>query len=273
MQHKKIAFIGAGNMASSIIHGMVKGGYMADCILASAPSLNHTQKLADMLAIKTSQYNQQAVNWADVIVLAVKPQIMAEVCQTMIAEGANFENKLVISTAAGVCVDRLASLLGNVAIIRTMPNTPALLQKGMTGLFAPLGVSQADRDFATNLMDAVGKTLWVEKESMINAITATSGSSPAYFFLVMQAMQEKAVEMGFSEQEARLLVQQSAIGSAEMVVKNTHLSLAILRQNVTSQGGITADAVNILSTLKLPEAIKKAMQAAVDRGEEMEIQL
>ncbi|MCK5819782.1 MAG: pyrroline-5-carboxylate reductase [Psychromonas sp.] len=273
MQHKKIAFIGAGNMASSIIYGIVKDGYPADCILACAPSLNNTEKLAEKLTIKTSQHNQRAVYWADVIVLAVKPQIMAEVCQAMIDDGANFENKLIISIIAGVCVDRLVSLLGNVAIIRTMPNTPALIQKGMTGLFAPPRVSKADRDFATNLMDVVGKTLWVEKESMINAIIATSGSSPAYFFLFMQAMQEKAVELGFSSQEARLLVQQSAIGSAEMVANNTHLSLATLRQNVTSQGGVTAEAINLMSTFKVPESIKKAMQAAVDRGKEMEIQL
>ena len=273
MQHKKIAFIGAGNMASSIIRGLLKDGYPSKCILASEPTLENTQKLADELAIKTSQQNQLAVEWADVVVLAVKPQIMAVVCNALINDGASFENKLVISIAAGISVESLTASLGDVAIVRTMPNTPALVQKGMTGLFAPSSVKQDDRDFATSLMNAVGKTLWVKEESMINAIIAASGSSPAYFFLFMQAMQDKAIEMGFTEQEARLLVQQSAMGSAEMVQENPQISLETLRQNVTSKGGTTAEAINTFSTLSLPETVAKAMQSAADRGAEMERQL
>lgn len=273
MQHKKIAFIGAGNMASSIIHGLIKDGYPPECVLACAPSLVNTQKLADDLNIKISQQNQQAVEWADVIVLGVKPQMMKTVCNEIIANGASFENKLVISIAAGISIESLQATLGNVAIVRTMPNTPALVQKGMTGLYAPLSVSKENRDFATNLMNAVGKTLWVKTESMINAIISASGSSPAYFFLFMQAMQDKAIEMGFSEEEARLLVQQSAMGSAEMVQENPQISLATLRQNVTSKGGTTAEAINTFTELSLPETVAKAMQAAADRGAEMETQL
>ena len=273
MQHRKIAFIGAGNMASSIIRGIIKDGYPSEYILASEPTVQNTKKLADELAIKTSQQNQRAVEWADVIVLAVKPQIMTDVCKALIDDDANFDNKLVISIAAGISVASLTATLGDVAIVRTMPNTPALVQKGMTGLFASPSVKQNDKDFATDLMNAVGKTLWVKEEGMINAIIAASGSSPAYFFLFMQAMQDKAIGMGFTEEEARLLVQQSAIGSAEMVQENPQISLETLRQNVTSKGGTTAEAIKTLSTLSLPDTVAKAMQSAADRGAEMETQL
>ncbi|WP_354625393.1 pyrroline-5-carboxylate reductase [Psychromonas sp. MME2] len=271
MLHKKITFIGAGNMATSIISGLVKDGYPSDLICASEPNIANTQKLADKYAVKTSQDNNQATQWADVIVLSVKPQIMPAVCQDLAEQGIDFSQKLIISIAAGISVQRLHSLLGeNSAIVRTMPNTPSLLKKGMTGLFASQQVTDADKAFAGELMAAVGETLWVEDEAMINAVIAASGSSPAYFFLFMEAMQEKAMEMGFTEQQARLLVQQAALGSAEMVKENSEISLATLRENVTSKGGTTAEAVRTLNELTLKETVAKAMQAAADRGVEME---
>jgi len=271
MQHRKITFIGAGNMAGSIISGLVKDGYPADYICASAPSLANTQKLAQQYAIKISQDNVQAVNNSDVIVLGVKPQIMADVCQALAQQDCDFSNKLVISIAAGISVQRLQSLLGDdTAIIRTMPNTPSLLQKGMTGLFASKQVNKEDKQFANELMSAVGETVWVENESMINAIIAASGSAPAYFFLFMEAMQNKAMEMGFSKEQARLLVLQSALGSAEMVKQNADIELATLRNNVTSKGGTTAQAISTFEQLGLSETVAKAMQAAADRGAEME---
>lgn len=271
MLHKKITFIGAGNMAASIISGLVKGGYPSDCICASEPNIANTQRLTDLYAVKASQDNTQSANWAEVIVLAVKPQLMAVVCQALVEEGVDFTNKLVISIAAGVSVQRLQSLLGaDTAIIRTMPNTPSLLQKGMTGLFASTQVSEAEKTFSGELMSAVGEVLWVEDEVMINAIIAAAGSAPAYFFMFMEAMQTKAMELGFSEQQARLLVQQSALGSAEMVKHNSDLSIAKLRENVTSKGGTTAEAVRTFNDLALDDTVAKAMQAAVDRAAEME---
>ncbi|MEG3755934.1 pyrroline-5-carboxylate reductase [Psychromonas arctica] len=271
MQDKKITFIGAGNMAGSIINGLVKGGYPANLICASAPSLTNTQKLADELAITASQDNNQSASWADVIVLGVKPQMMADVCQSLVDGGVDFTNKLVISIAAGVSVTRFQSVLGeNTAVIRTMPNTPSLLQKGMTGLFASQQVSPQDKDFASELMTAVGEIVWVENESEINGVIAAAGSAPAYFFLFMESMQKKAMEMGFSKEDARLLVQQSAIGSAEMVKQNAHLDLETLRNNVISKGGTTAEAIRTFNELDLPEIVGKAMQAASDRGAEME---
>ena len=271
MQDKKITFIGAGNMAGSIISGLVKGGYPANLICASAPSLSNTQKLSDEFSILKSQNNTESALWADVVVLSVKPQMMAMVCESLVKDGVDFSNKLVISIAAGVSVERFQSILGSkTAIIRTMPNTPSLLQKGMTGLFSSPQVSEQDKKFSGDLLSAVGEIVWVEDESQINAIIAASGSAPAYFFLFMEAMQSKAIEMGFNEQEARLLVQQTAIGSADMVKQNPDLDLATLRENVTSKGGATAEAIRTFNDLALPETIAKAMQAASDRGAEME---
>jgi len=271
MQHRKITFIGAGNMAGSIINGLVKGGYPANLICASAPSLNNTQKLVDELSITNSQDNIQSASAAEVIVLGVKPQMMADVCQTLIDGGVDFSNKLVISIAAGVSVARFQSILGdNTAVIRTMPNTPSLLQKGMTGLFASQQVTELDKSFCSELMSAVGEIVWVNEESQINAIIAAAGSAPAYFFLFMEAMQTKAMEMGFNQQEARLLVQQAAIGSAEMVKQNQQLDLSTLRNNVISKGGTTAEAVRTFNELDLSAIVDKAMQAAADRGAEME---
>lgn len=271
MQHKKITFIGAGNMASSIISGLVKNGYPGDYICACDPCVENTEKLTELYAIQGSQNNAQAAKDSEVIVLAVKPQIMASVCQTLTEQGVDFSDKLVISIAAGVSVQRLQSLLGkNTAVIRTMPNTPALLQKGMTGLFASEQVNEQDKSFAGELMAAVGETLWVEDEALINAVTAASGSAPAYFFLFMEAMQAKAIAMGFDEQQARLLVLQTALGSAEMVKQNPDIALSTLRENVTSKGGTTAEALRTFNELKLTETVAKAMQAAADRGLEME---
>jgi len=271
MLHKKITFIGAGNMAGSIINGLVKDGYPAELICASAPSLANTEKLSAELAILSSQNNAQSAEWADVIVLSVKPQIMASVCEALIKDGVDFSNKLVISIAAGVSVTRLQTIFGaNTAVIRVMPNTPSLLQKGMAGLFACPQASTEDATFAGDLLAAVGEIVWVDKEDKINSIIAASGSSPAYFFLFMEAMQAKAMELGFSEQEARLLVQQSAIGSAEMVKQNPDLDLATLRNNVTSKGGSTAEAIRTFNEKALTETVAQAMQAASDRGAEME---
>lgn len=271
MLHNKITFIGAGNMASSIISGLVKGGYPADLICASDPAQQSTQKLSQLYGIKGSQDNHESANWADVIVLAVKPQIMGVVCQALAEQEIDFSNKLMISIAAGISVQRLHALLGeNTPVIRAMPNTPSLLQKGMTGLFASSQVTAENKKFSGDLLNSVGETVWVEEESMINAITAASGSAPAYFFMFMEAMQNKAMQLGFNESDARQLVLQTALGSAEMVKQNADISIATLRENVTSKGGTTAEGLRTLSEQGLTETVAKAMQAVVNRGEEME---
>ncbi|MFO6422728.1 pyrroline-5-carboxylate reductase [Motilimonas sp. KMU-193] len=270
MEQKKITFIGAGNMASSLIGGLVQDGYDKNLLSASDPNADNRAKMEQQFAITTLTDNAQAVAAADVVVLAVKPQIMADVCQHLVDQGVDLANKLFISIAAGISVARLQGIFGSVPVVRTMPNTPALLQQGMTGLFASEQVSDSDKAFAGDLMAAVGKIVWVETEAQINGIIAASGSAPAYFFLFMEAMQQTAIEMGFSPEQARLLVQQSALGSAQMVIENPDLDLATLRTNVTSKGGTTAEAIRTFNEQGLSDIVKQAMHAAAERGAEME---
>ncbi|MPW34896.1 pyrroline-5-carboxylate reductase [Vibrio sp. B1Z05] len=266
---RNIAFIGSGNMAKSIIAGLLDSGYPAQAITATAPSEQSRDKVSQRFSISTTADNQLAATMADVIVLSVKPQIMSEV----LAELANvdLENKLLISIAAGITIPRLQTMLGKEAnFVRVMPNTPSLLGLGMSGLYAPETINQADQDFANELMQAVGETCWVESEAQINSIIAAAGSSPAYFFLFMEAMQKEAIAQGFDEQTARQLVQQSALGAAQMVVANPNLDLSVLRQQVTSKGGTTAEAIATFNQHQLSDTVSKAMQAAVTRAEEME---
>lgn len=271
MQHRTLAFIGAGNMSRSIIAGLVRAGYPASLITAANPSLPKLEALASDYGIRTTQSNAEAARDAEVIVLAVKPQLMAEMLAALVAELGSLEGKLLISIAAGIKVARLGEMAGgHPRIIRTMPNTPALLGLGMTGLYAPAHIAASDRDFAEQMMQAVGKTLWVEQESGINGVIAAAGSAPAYFFLFMQAIAEQAQAMGFSPEQARLLVQQTALGAAAMVEQNPALSLQALREQVTSKGGTTAEAINTFQQQGLMPLTAQAMQAAVARAAEME---
>ena len=272
MQHKRtLAFIGAGNMSRSIIAGLIQAGYPAGRIIAANPSRPKLDELADQFGIRITQNNAEAAREADVIVLAVKPQLMAAMLEALVAELGSLAGKLLISIAAGIKVERLQEMAGGHArIIRTMPNTPSLLGLGMTGLYAPTGIDQADRDFAEQMMQAVGKTLWVAQESGINGVIAAAGSAPAYFFLFMQGIAEEAEAMGFSPEQARLMVQQTALGAAAMVEQNPELSLQTLREQVTSKGGTTAEAVKTFQEQGLKPLTARAMQAAVTRAAEME---
>ena len=272
MQHKRtLAFIGAGNMSRSIIAGLIQAGYPAGRIIAANPSRPKLDELADQFGIRITQNNAEAAREADVIVLAVKPQLMAAMLEALVAELGSLAGKLLISIAAGIKVERLQEMAGGHSrIIRTMPNTPSLLGLGMTGLYAPSGIEQADRDFAEQMMQAVGKTLWVAQESGINGVIAAAGSAPAYFFLFMQGIAEEAEAMGFTPEQARLLVQQTALGAAAMVEQNPELSLQVLREQVTSKGGTTAEAVKTFQEQGLKPLTSRAMQAAVTRAGEME---
>ncbi|MGE6106691.1 pyrroline-5-carboxylate reductase [Aeromonas sobria] len=271
MQQRSIAFIGAGNMSRSIIAGLRQAGYPADRILAANPSRPKLDELAQQFGIGITQDNAKAARASDVIVLAVKPQLMAAMLAQLVAELGSLEGKLLISIAAGIRIERLSDMAGgHPRIIRTMPNTPSLLGLGMTGLYAPAAIDAEDRLYAEQLMQSVGKTLWVEQESGINGVIAAAGSAPAYFFLFMQAIAEQAEAMGFSPQQARLLVQQTALGAAAMVERNPQLSLQALREQVTSKGGTTAEAVRTFQEQGLMPLTAHAMQAAVARAAEME---
>ena len=166
---------------------------------------------------------------------------------------------------------RLIALLPTThAVVRVMPNTPALVGEGMAGLFTDQNTSENDRTFAQDLLSAVGKTLWVASEDHMHAVTAASGSSPAYFFQFLEAMQQSLIEMGLSAEKARELVQQAMLGSAKMVVENPQVDLSTLRQNVTSKGGTTAAALNVLNQYQFNDIVQQAIQACVARSKEME---
>ncbi|WP_339721187.1 pyrroline-5-carboxylate reductase [uncultured Paraglaciecola sp.] len=269
MQHRKIAFIGAGNMTRSIISGLVNNDYPAHLITASNPSIGKLSALQADFGINITQENTEAVNAADVIVLAVKPQLMEQVCGKL-TQGQNLSGKLFVSIAAGITTSRLQQMLGgDFAIVRTMPNTPSALGKGMTGLFADTNVGDSDKKYAADLMNQIGAIAWVEKESMIDGVIAAAGSSPAYFFLFLEAMQKESERQGFDHQTARLMVQQAMLGAAEMVCHNPHLELSELRTQVTSKGGTTAKAIESFQQQGIEQVVANAMQAAVKRAEEM----
>ncbi|WP_111980276.1 pyrroline-5-carboxylate reductase [Algibacillus agarilyticus] len=274
MSSRTIAFIGAGNMTKSIIGGLVKQGYPSDDIIAANPSPEKLTALSTQHHILTTQNNLHAAKQASVIVLAVKPQLMAnmlsELTQAAKAENIDLSQKLFISIAAGLPIARLNDMLGGEhKIIRTMPNTPSLLGLGMTGLYAPDNINELDQEFADDLMSAVGKTAWVEEENGIDKIIAVAGSAPAYFFLFMECIEQEAINLGFSQQDARVIVEQVALGSAKMVCHNETTSLSSLRAQVTSKGGTTAEAIKTFEDKGLRSITADAMQAAIKRAEEM----
>ena len=268
MQHKLIAFIGGGNMAQAIVFGLLKQAYPADKIIVCDPN-EEKRDLFAQKGVRTSTDNVATVAQAEVVLLAVKPQVLADVCAPLSA--VDFSDKLLISIAAGISVARLIALLPTAhAVVRVMPNTPALVGEGMAGLFAAQNISENDRTLAQDLLSAVGKTLWVASEEHMHAVTAASGSSPAYFFQFLEAMQQGLIEMGLSAENARELVQQAMLGSAKMVVENPQIDLSTLRQNVTSKGGTTAAALNVLDQHQFNDIVQQAMQACVARSKEME---
>ena len=268
MQHKLVCFIGGGNMAQAIVFGLLKQAYPADKIIVCDPN-EEKRALFAQKGVRTSTDNVAAVAQAEVVLLAVKPQVLAEVCSPLSA--VDFSDKLLISIAAGISVARLIALLPTAhAVVRVMPNTPALVGEGMAGLFAAKNTSENDRTFAQDLLSAVGKTLWVASEEQMHAVTAASGSSPAYFFQFLEAMQQGLMEMGLDENQSRELVQQAMLGSAKLVIENPQTALSTLRENVTSKGGTTAAALNVFNQHQFNDIIKQVMQACVARSQEME---
>jgi pyrroline-5-carboxylate reductase len=267
MSTQKIAFIGAGNMAAALIGGLIADGTPPGDILASDPSAERLTALAGS-GIRTLDSNTAAAAQADVLVLAVKPQLLKAVCVEL-ADTVQQHRPLVISIAAGVRTTELAEWLGGeVALIRTMPNTPAMIQCGATVLFAGPGVSAGQRDAAEHVLRAVGLTRWVDDEDLLDAATALSGSGPAYYFLFMEAMEAAAVELGLPADTAHLLTLQTALGAARMAMESTD-SPAVLRHKVTSPGGTTEQALKTFEDGGLRDLVERALSAARDRSREL----
>lgn len=264
----KITFIGAGNMASAIIGGLIDSGVDAKTITATAPNDSELATIKQRLGINTDTDNNAAVADSDVVVLAVKPQIMRSVCEAL-RDSVQRQQPLVISIAAGLDADTIDQWLGGQnAMVRCMPNTPSLVGYGASGLYANAHVSDAQRDVATQLMEAVGIVEWVEEEALLDAVTAVSGSAPAYFFLMFEAMEEAAVKLGLPATTARRLAIQTAMGAATMA-QQSDKDPATLKQNVMSPGGTTERAIQHMEEAQLRTTIADAMQACADRAQAM----
>jgi pyrroline-5-carboxylate reductase len=264
----EIAFIGAGNMASSIIGGLVEAGHAPARIRAADPFPASLERLAELAPVRLCQDNAEAATGADVVILAVKPQVMAEATAS-IADAVTADGALVISIAAGVTLASMQSRLGRqAAIVRCMPNTPALLQCGASALYAADTVSTAQREQAEYILSAVGTTCWVPGEQALDAVTALSGSGPAYFFLFMESMIVAGCQLGLDKSVATQLALQTALGSARMAIESD-VDLVELRRRVTSPGGTTEKALASFEQDGLREVVARAMRDAADRAEEM----
>ena len=267
-----IAFIGGGNMARSLIGGLVAAGHNSQAIWAADPLPELLQQLQNDFNINTTADNHTAVTAADVVVLAVKPQLLHKVASGL-ASAVQARQPLVISIAAGIREPDMARWLGGEpAIVRCMPNTPALLQCGATALYANSKVSAAQKQLADTIMQAAGITVWVDEEILLDSVTALSGSGPAYFFLVMEAMEQAGQAMGLTSEQARNLTLQTALGAARMAVESNE-SAATLRQRVTSPGGTTERAIGILQDQGLEDLFMQALQGAKQRCQELSDQL
>jgi pyrroline-5-carboxylate reductase len=275
MSETKYAFIGAGNMSGAILGGMVESGIDANSIMATNRTQEKQKALHDKYGVITHLTNKEAIEQADVIILGVKPQMMFDVLTQLVADGVVFSEKLIITVAAGLHCERYKEILGNVRFIRCMPNTPSLVGLGVSGLYMDTDSStysaeqlQADKETAAQMFGAVGQVYWLERESQIDDISAVTGSSPAYFFLFMEAMMDKAISLGFAEQDAKQMVQQTMLGSAKMAF-NTDESFAQLRKNVTSPGGSTAEAIKHFEQQNIRGMVDGALDAAIHRAKEM----
>ncbi len=266
--HSTICFIGAGNMSLSLIGGLIASGYPKSLITATDKSDAQRRDITEKLGIHCDENNAEAASKADIIVLAVKPQLLETVC-TELAEDAHLQESLVISIAAGVRstdIDRW--LGGGNAIVRAMPNTPALVQSGATGLFANTKVTQPQKEQAEHILRAAGLTLWLKQEADLDTVTALSGSGPAYFFLMMEAMQQAGQTLGLDEATARLLTIQTAFGAAKMALESRE-DCAALRHKVTSPNGTTEKAIESFEENDFKNIVETAIRAAKHRATQL----
>ena len=271
MQNIKTGFIGGGNMARSLIGGLIASGCPASSIYVSDLDAAQLASIKKDFQINTVDTNQALADAVDVIVLAVKPQVMKKVITGLNAE--SVADKLLVTIAAGIRTTAVTNWLQrDCAVVRTMPNTPALVRSGATGMYANPTCQEPQREIAESILRAVGLTLWVEDENQLDAITALSGSGPAYLFLVMEAMEQAGITLGLSADTARLLAVQTAFGASKLALEIEE-DPAILRQRVTSPGGTTEQAIKVLQAQHLTQIFEQAMIAARDRAEELAEQL
>lgn len=269
MTESVIGFIGAGNMAQCLIRGLLVDNYSADKLWASAPHADSLAQLTQSSAINVTTDNLTVLDKADVIVFAVKPQILPSVLDEL-ATAVDYEDKLFISIAAGV---RVASIqaglqIDTVPLVRCMPNTPALVGSGASALYANTRVTPRQKELAESILRAVGMTVWLDDENMLDTVTALSGSGPAYFFLMIEALIAAGCREGLTADTARLLVLQTALGAAKMALESTQ-EVAKLRTAVTSPGGTTAAGLQSLKDSDFVKVIYDAVKAAKQRSQQL----
>lgn len=272
MSTTSIAFIGGGNMASSLLAGLIADDYPSASIHVAEPDAARRQDLSTRFGVHTHVDNRQAVAEAATVVLCVKPQQAPTVCREiggLVAE----RGQLVISIMAGVTESAIQTWLGApVPVVRSMPNTPAMVQTGASGLHASPEVSEEGRNQAETILRAAGLIRWVAEESQIDAVTAISGSGPAYFFLLMEALEQAGIKLGLDAETAHLLTIQTALGAARMAVESD-APPARLREQVTSPGGTTERALAVFEDAGLRALVGRAARAACDRAAEISKQL
>ena len=263
-----IAIIGAGNMGSSLIGGLIQNGHPSHQLWASDPSEEKLSDLKLRFNVNTTVDNRKAIESADIVVFAVKPQLLQTVATT-VAPLIQANKPLVLSIAAGIRISSLQQWLGShVAIVRAMPNTPALIGCGATALYANHHVNHTQHNMAESILRSVGVVVWLADEQLMDAVTALSGSGPAYFFLMMEILQDVAEQLGLDNESARLLTMQTALGAARMAIESGK-PLAELRRHVTSPGGTTEKALSVLEESNIRGVFKAALQAAKLRSEEL----
>jgi pyrroline-5-carboxylate reductase len=270
MHNKTIAFIGGGNMAAALIGGLIANGGNSKNIWVSDPAPLRRDTLGSQFGINTcsEEQNGMLAQKADVLILAVKPQVLHGVCSA-IAEQVQQHSPLIMSVAAGIRLQDIERWLGgSTPVIRTMPNTPALVQSGATALTANTLVTTEQRELAEGIMRAVGMTLWLESEQQMDAVTALSGSGPAYLFLVIEVLAQAGTRLGLAQESAQLLALQTAFGAAKMALESSD-DCATLRQRVTSPGGTTEKALAVLEENNLRGIFEQALEAARDRSIEL----
>lgn len=267
MQQPSIGFIGAGNMATALIQGMLAKSYPSDRLIACDPSAEQLERLQKSTAPDNICIVQEssAASGCDILVLAVKPQILPKVAKDLSEVIAT--DALVVSVAAGITLELLQGYLDGRAVVRAMPNTPALVSEGATGLYASSNTSESQKSAVTGIFETVGLVQWLGAESDLDLVTAVSGSGPAYFFLFMEAMIESAVTMGLDRDKAHRLCVQTCRGAAVLAAKDPEV--AELRKRVTSPNGTTEKAVATFEAGGLRDLINTAMQDCADRSREM----
>lgn len=272
MENIKIAFIGCGNMGCSLIGGMLANGFPAKNISAVDISEAQRSKVASNFKIETFSEATPAIRDADVVVLAVKPQSIRAILKSL-SDILEAEKPLLLSIAAGIRTSAIARWSGyDAAIVRVMPNTPSLVRTGAAGLYANENTDEHQKTLAESIIRSVGMTIWVDQENLIDSVTALSGSGPAYFFYFMEVMEKAGIDLGLSEEQARNLTLQTALGAAKMALESD-LDPADLRKQVTSPGGTTEKALGIMRKKNLDAIIIAAIEAAADRARELAITL